>query len=258
MNELYFAYAVIYGFVFLFGIIIGSFLNVLIYRMPLGINIAKGRSFCPNCDTQLSNRDLIPIVSFLFLKGKCRTCGNKISGRYPLVELLGGILAVLSVAAYGLTWQSGVVFVVSAILLTITFIDIDTMEIPNTLVLAILVIAIASVFVKGEVLIIQRLLGMVIISLPMFLMNFIIKDSFGGGDIKLCFACGFLLGWQNMLVGTFIAVLLGGIYGIYVLATKQKGKKDHFAFGPFLGLGMIIALLWGSEIFTSYLTTFGL
>ena len=258
MAQLYIAYAVIYGFVLIAGICIGSFLNVLIYRIPEKLNFAKGRSFCPACGHELKAIDLVPVVSFLFLRGKCRYCGNKISFRYPLIELLGGALALCSVCRFGLTWQAAVVFACSCILLVIAFIDIDTMEIPNGLVLILLLLALVSLIWFRNITWLSALIGMAEISLPMVLMNLIIKDSFGGGDIKLCAACGLMLGWQQMLAAALIALITGGIYGAYLLIAKKKGKKDHFAFGPFLSLGIIIALFAGTILIDSYLSIFNL
>lgn len=258
MGQLYIAYGVIYGFILIAGICIGSFLNVLIYRIPANISFAKGRSFCPACEHELKAVDLVPVVSFLFLKGKCRYCGNKISFRYPLIELLGGALALCSAFRFGFTWQTAVVFAFSCILLVIAFIDIDTMEIPNGLVLALLVLALVSLLWFRDVPWLSALIGLAEISLPMLLMNLIIKDSFGGGDIKLCAACGLMLGWQQMLAAALIALITGGIYGGYLLIAKKKDRKDHFAFGPFLSVGIIIALFAGNILINSYLSIFNL
>ncbi|MCQ4638023.1 prepilin peptidase [Anaerovorax odorimutans] len=258
MGQLYIAYGVIYGFILIAGICIGSFLNVLIYRIPEKISFAKGRSFCPACGHELRAIDLVPVISFLFLKGKCRYCGDKISFRYPLIELLGGAFALWSALSFGLTWQAVVGFAVSCILLVIAFIDIDTMEIPDGLVLALLVLAVVSLICFRDITWISGVIGFFVISLPMLLMNLIIKDSFGGGDIKLCAACGLMLGWQQMLAAALIALVTGGIYGAYLLITKKKDRKDHFAFGPFLSFGIIVALFAGNFLIQSYLAIFNL
>jgi len=252
------AYAVIYGLVFLTGICIGSFLNVLIYRIPLGISVSRGRSFCPGCGNTLQARDMVPLVSFLVLRGSCRFCGKKISYRYPLVESLGGVLAMMSVFFFWLTWQALLVFAVTCILLVIAFIDIDTQEIPDRLNIALAAAAGIFVFLFPDITMISRIIGCFEVALPMLLMDFIIKDSFGGGDIKLCAACGFLLGWRAMLTGTFIGIITGGIYAIWLLAGRKKGRKEHFAFGPFLSLGMTVAVFAGTEIWYGYAGMFPL
>ncbi|MDO4545787.1 MAG: prepilin peptidase [Bacillota bacterium] len=258
---LYVAYGVIYGFAFLFGICIGSFLNVVIYRVPNHISVAKGRSFCPKCGESLKAIDLVPVVSFLCLKRRCRYCGEPISGRYPLVELLGGIFFVISVAVYGITWQSLITFMAACILIAIAFIDRDTMEIPNGLVLLLMIPALLTaipILAINDATIISKLIGVVAVALPMILMNLIISNSFGGGDIKLMAVCGFMLGWQSELVAIFIGLVTGGIYGIYLMTSGKKGRKDHFAFGPFLVVGIMVALYMGPALIGWYTSLFGL
>lgn len=250
------AYAVIYGLIFLAGTCIGSFLNVLIYRMPLGINIAKGRSFCPKCKNKLQAKDMVPLLSFFVLRGSCRFCGQKISGRYPAVELMGGIFALASLYFFWLTWQALLVYAAVCILLVIAFIDIDTREIPDRLNITLSVLALISVFLFPHITVIERIIGFFEISLPMLLLNLMIKDSFGGGDIKLCAACGFLLGYKAMLVGAFLGILTGGMYAIWLLLSGAKSRKDHFAFGPFLSFGLMVALYAGTMIWESYLEIF--
>lgn len=251
------AYVVIYLLVFIIGICIGSFLNVVIYRVPLGLNIAKGRSFCPKCNNTLTARDLVPLASFGLLRGHCRFCGGKIAARYPLVELVGGILAVICVLTFWLTPQALLVFAATCILTVITFIDIDTQEIPYTLNIILTVLGIIAIFIFPEAGWLSHIIGIFCISVPMIIANFIIPSSFGGGDIFLVAACGLFLGWQGILVGTFIGIIGGGIYGVYLLVGKKKGRKEHFAFGPFLSFGIAVAMFAGSNIVSWYLGFFG-
>lgn len=258
MLQLYAAWAVIYGFVFITGVCIGSFLNVLVYRIPAGISFAKGRSFCPSCNHQLKAADLVPILSYAVLKGRCRYCKSRISIRYPLIELLGGVIAILCTVALGFSWQAAAAFVVLCILLVIALIDIDTMEIPDGLNIAMLVMAPVWIWLSQDINIMRSVIGFCAVSVPMIVMNLIVQDSFGGGDIKLCAAAGLMLGWQNMLVAIMIALLTGGGYGIWLLASGSKGRKEHFAFGPFLVLGIAVALLYGSKLISWYLGLFGL
>lgn len=251
------AYGIIYAIVFLFGICIGSFLNVVIYRVPLGINVAKGRSFCPHCNNQLEARDLVPLVSFCLLGGRCRFCKEKISFRYPIVEALVGLAAITSVTVYWLTWHGLIVFAVECVLIAIAFIDWDTQEIPDTLNIIILLLGVVCIFVVNDVTFLERVIGFFAVSIPMIIINFIVKDSFGGGDIKLVAASGFFMGWQGILVGSFLAILLGGIYGIILLCIRKKHKKDHFAFGPFLAIGLTLGIFAGKYLWVSYLSLFG-
>lgn len=258
MIQYYIAWAVLYGFVFITGICIGSFLNVLIYRIPAKKSFAKGRSFCPGCGHTLGAADLVPIMSYLVLRGRCRYCKAHISIRYPLIELLGGVLAVISTAALGMTWRSAAAFVVLCILTVIALIDADTMEIPDGLNGALFIMAPVWLLLQNDVTWRSAAIGFFSIALPMIIINLMIPESFGGGDIKLCAACGLLLGWQNMLVAAMIALITGGIYGAYLLITHKKDRKDHFAFGPFLAFGIMISLLAGDILVNGYLHMFNL
>lgn len=249
-------YIICYLFVFTVGICIGSFLNVLAYRIPNRIDFVHGRSFCPGCGHSLAAKDLVPLFSWLFLKGKCRYCGGRISKRYPLVELAGGLLAVLSCWRLGFTAAAAVAFAASCILLTVALIDADTQEIPDGLNLALLAVGIAAIFICPGLTLLQRLIGAACVSLPMLLLNLVIPTSFGGGDCKLMAAAGLLLGWKMTLLAMFLAVLSGGGYGAALLIRKQKDRKDHFAFGPFLAGGCVAALYFGPALLSWYLGLF--
>ena len=243
-------------FVFVFGTVIGSFLNVVIYRVPYKISVAKGRSYCPHCKSPIKGSNNIPIFSYLRLRGKCAYCGGKISLRYPLVELSTGILAVLIYFVYGFTIQWAVVFMAGAILIAITVIDFDTMTIPNGLVIALMVPAFLCFFAFPDVGILSRVIGIFAVSLPMLLLTLFITDAFGGGDIKLMAVAGFMLGWPNTLLATFIGLVLGGIVAVIILARKTKEK--HMAFGPYLCIGIMTAMIFGDIIIQWYISIFGL
>lgn len=249
-------FIILYIYAFIVGCCIASFINVIIYRLPNHMSAIKGRSFCTNCHQTLKGYDMIPVLSWFILKGRCRYCNSHISFRYPLIEALGGILAILCFHQYQLSWMTLLAFSISMLFLAITMIDLDTMTIPNELVIMVGIVAILSFFVQPQISLISRIIGMICISIPMFLLTIIIPDSFGGGDIKLVFASGFLLGWQNMLLAFFIAIMIAGVYACYVLLTKQKDRKGHIAFGPYLCLGMFIALLQGTNIIHWYLSLF--
>lgn len=246
-----------YLYCFVFGCCIASFMNVVVYRLPRGISIAKGRSFCGSCHHMLHAIDLIPILSYVFLKGRCRYCHAKISIRHPLIELAGGLLAVLSFAHYGFSLMTPLVFSLAMVLMAITLIDIDTMTIPDQLNIAVGVIAIISLFVYSMPLA-SRILGAVVYSGGMIGINFLKEESFGGGDIKLCIPLGFMLGIVNMTVGMFLAILVAGIYAIILLLTHNTKLQSHMAFGPFICGGCLIGLLYGGQLATSYLRLFGL
>lgn len=247
---------ILYLYVFVVGIVIGSFLNVVIYRVPKELSFAKGRSFCPHCQAQIKGYHNVPVFSYLWLRGKCADCGQPIAIRYPLVELFSGLMAVLIFAVYGFSFQWLVVFIAAAILICITMIDFDTMIIPNGLVLALMAPALLSFFFFPEVGILSRVIGIFVISLPMLALALFIPDAFGGGDIKLMAVAGFMLGWGNTLLAAFIGLLLGGMVAVVLIAKKTKAK--HMAFGPYLCIGIMTALLFGDIIIQWYLNLFGL
>lgn len=245
-----------WAYSFLIGICLASFINVVIDRLPRHDTFVRGRSHCDNCGIQLKAYDLIPLVSYLVLKGKCRNCGNEIGARSFWIELLGGILAIVCFNAFGFTWMSLLAIAVYNVLLAITFIDFDTLEIPNGLNIAMLVLGIIGALINPDITLINRLIGMVAVSIPLLVMALAIPGSFGGGDVKLMVGAGLLLGWQNCLLATFIGIITAGIYGIILLLSHKNELKDHIAFGPYLSLGIFIALIWGNQIISWYLALF--
>ncbi len=252
----YFVYFIIYLLIFLMGASVFSFVNVVAYRMPRGLNFVNDRSMCPECEHKLGALDLIPIFSYIFLRGRCRYCKTKISIRYFLMEVLGGALFLITFLRFGYTIESILYFIFFSILVVVFIIDKETMEIPNKLVLAIFILSILIIIIDRSMPISHRLIGFFIISVPMLLLSIIINGAFGGGDIKLMAASGLILGFKISLVSTFIAILAGGVYGAYLLIAKKAGGKSHFAFGPFLCVGMIVGVLYGTEILNWYLKAF--
>lgn len=242
------------AFIFAIGACIFSFLNVMIYRIPRKMSFVRGRSVCPSCSHTLGAADLVPVFSYLFLRGRCRYCKEKIGMRDTLVELLGGALALVCAAVYReQPAAAATVFVFFSILTVTAFIDMDTMEIPDFCWIAILPLAVVSYFTMPGVSVAARLIGLVCVSVPMLLLALLIPGAFGGGDIKLTAACGAFLGWRLMAASAVLAVLAGGLWGIYLLAAKKKGRRDHFAFGPFLCTGMLFGLLFGERLIDWYL-----
>lgn len=247
---------IISSFTFLVGACTFSIVNVLIYRLPRQIPFGNERSICPNCKQKLKVYDMIPIFSYMLLRGQCRYCKTKISRRYPMIEALGGVLAVLVMWRFGAIEEGElinllkaiVVFILMAVLTAISFIDIDTLEIPNKLVFAVLVCGVISIFLFPEISLFTRGIGIVCISIPLATITFMIPGAFGGGDIKLMAALGVFLGWKLSLVAFAFAVFSGGIYGIYLLIAKGKARKAHFAFGPFLCAGVIATIFGGYEV----------
>ena len=246
----------------LVGGCIFSFADVVADRLPRGISFVKGRSYCPACGHTLAWYDMIPIVSWFLLRGKCRRCGHRIPFRYPVTEAMGMAAAALCLQYFGvwngywhgITIQAVIVFLLLALLCVIAQVDQSTMEIPNGFVLACMALAVVSVFFFGQVTLVQRLIGSVSVSVPLFLITLAVPGAFGGGDMKLMAALGFFLGWRMSLTAFAFAVFAGGIYGIVLLASKKKSGKEHFAFGPFLCAGTAIAVFWGEKLLTWYVS----
>ncbi len=235
------------------GFIIGSFLNVCIYRIPKGETVVYNSSHCPHCNTNLEALDLIPILSYIFLKGKCRYCGAGIKMRYPLVELLTGGIFFLTYRYIGFDIILMKYLVFFSLLIVVTFIDLDHQIIPNKLVLVILIWGgIWQVF-QPEISWYVALCGALLGGGLLLLAAIISRGGMGGGDIKLMFAAGFILGIANTALALFLSFLAGSIIGIALIVLRIKGRKDPIPFGPFLSLGILIAALWGYGIIDIYL-----
>lgn len=252
---LWLAKLALYALSFCFGCVLGSFCGVVIYRLPRGLGIARGRSVCPKCGVTLEARDLFPLISWLALKGKCRRCGGEISLRHPIIEVIGGLSAAFALAEYSYSVMFFAACALLLILLVIAFIDWDTMEIPPALNLCLCVPAVVMAALPGQRLE-AHLIGALAVSLPLLVLSRVVQGSFGGGDIKLMAVCGLALGWKLILLAFFIALLSGGGYCAVMLAKRRLGTKAHIPFGPFLAFGAAISLLWGDAILGLYITAF--
>ncbi len=239
-------------FLYIFGLIMGSFLGVIIDRLPKNISIAKGRSRCEYCERDLAALELIPVLSYVLQKGQCRKCKTKLSLRYPLLEILTGLAYVLVYNHFGYTLQSilGIAFV--SILIVITFIDLDTMIINDRFQIMILIIGIIdAILLKKDILNIVG--GALIISIPLLILA-MTTGGIGGGDIKLMFVSGIYLGFYNIIAAFVFGVVVGGIYGIVVLIKKSKSRKDAIPFGPFLAIGLFFGLVYGTQFIQWYVS----
>lgn len=238
-----------------------SFFQVIAQRaaQPGSEPFYKGRSHCDLCGAGLTLRDLIPVFSWLFAGGRCRHCGAKLSPAYPIAETLGGLGGALCFFAFPFQWSRlALALAAFAMLLLIALQDAYTMEIPDLYTLLLCLPALAAVWVFPEVGLVSRLIGLVCVSLPLLVITLAVPGAFGGGDIQLMAVCGFLLGWQVCLTGFFIALLLGGAQGIFLLATgrAKAGQGAHMAFGPALCAGSFLALLYGRPLLDWYLHFF--
>ncbi len=247
-------YSLLYVYIVLIGCCVGSFLNVVALRSGSGESFVKGRSHCPSCGVALRLWELIPVFSYLFLRGRCRTCRVRISPRYLLTEMaLGGVFA-LCFWRYGLSLETVNACLTASLLFCVFLIDLQSMIIPNGLVLAFLVPIAFDLFLTGFSGIIGRVIGFFAVSLPMLLLTCLIPDAFGGGDIKLIAVCGFLLGWKAILLAAFFAVVGCGLVSMVRLALKKVNKGDHIAFGPYLAAGILAARLFYTPIMNAYLS----
>ncbi len=237
-------------FNFILGASIGSFLNVLIYRIPRKIQVSSGRSFCPNCGHKLSFFYLIPILSYIFLKGRCRYCDEKISPLYPIVEILSGLVFLFSFLFFGysLLYLKFVIF--SSVLLVISIIDLQTMEIPDEPFLFGMFFGIIFFILEKNY--VNTLIGVIIPPIIFFLIIVLSKGGMGGGDFKLSFLFGLYLGFPKIIPWFFLSFIIGFFPAIYMLLTKKGTRKTPLPFGPFMSLSGIITFLFGNEIIRFY------
>ena len=263
-----------------FGLLIGSFLNVVVYRVPAGISLVAPPSACPKCESRIRAYDNIPLLSWVFLKGRCRNCGDSISPRYPLVEAGTALAfaAVALVAAVGSTRLtdtrsiiSGALILVAylylaAITVALALIDLDVHKLPNAIVLPAYVVGLAlftaASFVNGDFSALLRgLIAMAAMFVLYLTMALVYPGGMGFGDVKLAGVLGLFLGWSGwgaLVVGVFGAFLLGGLYSVGLLVTKRARRKSGIPFGPWMLAGAWVGIGAGNFLFTSYLSIFGL
>lgn len=247
-------YIIIYTMIFLLGIIIGSFLNVCIYRIPEKQDIVLERSHCMSCGNVLKWYELIPLFSFLIQGGKCRNCKTKLSVQYPLIELMNGLVYLWIFLVSGLTVRSVLFCVCASTLIVISVIDWRTYEIPvgcNIIIGVLGIVRVLSDLAHWY----DYVIGFFIVSGLFFIIYLISKGrGIGGGDIKLMAAAGLLLGWKNVLLALMIGSIAGSV--IHLTLMKVKGKDRVLAFGPYLALGIFTAMLYGEKIIAWYLNMF--
>ncbi len=246
---------------FLFGLVVGSFLNVCIYRIPRGESIAFPGSHCTGCGTPLRPRDLIPVASYLSLGGRCRHCKRAISPRYPLVELTTAGLIVLQ----GWRRESFVSFflyaALTAVLIVVTMIDFDHQIIPDGLVLVIAALGLVRLMTvllpqRGPAALLDSAVGFLLGGGLFFLIAAVSRGGMGGGDVKLAAALGLWFGWKQQLLLMFMAFVLGALVSAALLATRVKGRKEGIPFGPFLAVSAYLVSLFGDELIQWYRQAF--
>lgn len=243
---------------FVVGAVIGSFLNVCIYRIPAGESIVSPASRCPNCGSSICWYQNIPLLSFLVLGAKCGSCRAGISWRYPLVEALTGGLFALVGFSFQLFAASAVYSLFVAALIVITFIDLDHQIIPDVISLPGIIIGFLCSFAIPWLSWTDSLFGILLgggsLWLVAVLYEFLAKkEGMGGGDIKLLAMIGAFLGWKAILPIIFISSLIGSLVGIPLMLVKKADSKLAIPFGPFLALGALIYLFWGPQLIDWYL-----
>ena len=236
----------------LLGLVVGSFLNVCIWRLPREESIVRPGSHCPVCSTALGARDLVPVLSWIFLRGKCRYCGAKISPRYPAVELLTGVLFVWCFLRFGLSPQLAPALVFSAFMVAITFIDLDHQIILDGMLALLAASGLGLGLWLGQPGWVDMLIGAGVGGGLLLVLAVISGGGMGGGDVKFAAALGFWLGWPGILLCLLISFVAGGAISLFLLLAKLRGRKDFIPFGPFIALGAWVALLYGREILSWY------
>ncbi len=243
------------------GLLIGSFINVCIVRIPEGESIVFPPSRCPRCQKRLSPLDLIPVISYLLLRGKCRHCGEKISARYPLVEILVSVLFILVYRKYGLSISALAYAVLAAVLVAASFIDLEHMIIPDALNIFLGAVGLLFLLAGQTVSWQQALLGFAagggILLLLGYLSVWILKkEGMGGGDIKLAAVCGLYLGFERILLSLMMAFYYAAAIVLLLLLAGRLKKGQYLPFGPFIAAGAITAALYFNEIISFYMRLF--
>ena len=257
--------------VFILGAAVGSFLNVVIYRLPEGLSLLYPPSRCPKCEKQLKPYDNVPVLGWMWLKGRCRNCKLPIAARYPMVEFVTGCLFVSVFAMFGMSWQTPGFWLFVCWLLCLALIDLDTMTLPNSLTASGLVLGWG--FQTTMSYLATPTLGSAMSGLAsafiasvfgLWLFDFVGvagsrafgKAAMGGGDAKLAAMMAAWLGWPGLLLSTFLAAAMGAVIGSSALALGVLGPKQHIPFGPYLALGSVLTLFYGEWLIAMYLEVF--
>ncbi len=247
---------------FVFGAVVGSFLNVCICRIPKDESIVSPPSHCPNCDYKIRWYDNIPLFSYLMLRGKCRGCATHISLQYPLVELLNGLLTLALFLRFGVSLTFLALFLFCSALVVITFIDIEHQIIPDEISLSGIVIGFLFSFFLPWHSWISSLIGIALGGGSLLLVAYGYqwltgKDGMGGGDIKLLAMMGAFLGWKSVPFIIFSSSLIGSVVGVTIMLVQKKDSKLAIPFGPYLAFGAVLYIFYGRQLINWYLNLGG-
>lgn len=245
----------------LLGLIIGSFLNVVVWRVPRGESVLRPGSRCPGCQEPIRPRDNLPVLSWLLLRGRCRDCDTAISARYPLVEVVTAALFGLTAAWFGLSWELPAFLYLAAITVALTLIDLDVKRLPNAIVLPSYVVGLVllggAAAITGEWEALLRAgLGMVAMFAFFFVLALIYPAGMGFGDVKLAGVLGLYLGWLGwgeLVIGGFLGFLLGGVVGMGLMVVRKAGRKTAIPFGPFMLVGALLSIVVAVPLTDLYL-----
>ena len=242
------------AYIFILGLILGSFFNVCIYRIPKEQSISYPPSHCTNCQNKIKWYDLIPVLSYVILGGKCRHCKEKISIRYPVIELLTAFLFLAIYIKYGLSLLTLKYIILASFLIIIGMIDFDTTDVYDITTIPAIVLGIIFVLyaviqkMDWQFLVLGGLVGGGFIALIILL-----TKGMGWGDAEICLFCGLFLGLKLTVLMLFLSMLLGGVIGIILIILKIKGRKDYIPFGPFIAMATMITILYGQNIIDFYI-----
>ena len=248
------------------GLLVGSFANVVIYRIPAGLSIVSPPSACPGCNTPIAPRDNIPIVSWLLLRGRCRHCQTPISPQYPLVEGLMAVAFAAVGARVGWDWVLPAFLLFTWLLIVVSVIDLQTRKIPNKLTYpltpTLLVLLAAAAVLSGDpARIVQVVIGGLAGFAGLFVLALVQPKGMGMGDVKLAGFIGLALGYISLwhvLVGIFMGFFIGGVIAIVLMLTKLRDRKDRIPFGPYLAAGALLTLFVGQQLIDAYAGAMGL
>lgn len=247
----------IYLYFFIFGLVFGSFFNVVGLRVPLKKSIVSPRSSCSNCGHTLHTRELLPVFSYVLQKGKCRKCGAHISKVYPLIELMTGCLFVFALFQLGFQMELLVALTFISLLVIIVVSDLAYMLIPDRILLFFLPIFIIERFFIPLDSLWSSIVGAVGAFTLLFLIGLVSNGGMGGGDIKLFGVLGFILGWKLISITFMIACITGTIYGLAAMKAGKVQKRNPIPFGPFIAIGALISYFYGNELIRGYLSILG-
>ena len=240
-------------YVAIFGLIVGSYLNVVVYRLPLGLSTVYPRSRCPGCGSLIRARDNVPVLSFLLLRGRCRNCGTPISWRYPLVEAATAALFMGCLLLFGLSPQTLVAITFACLMLVLALIDYDHMLLPDRITLPGIAVGLATQLVAPLVGLVPAVLGTLLgagILLAVWGLWWVVRreEGMGLGDVKMLALVGAFLGWPGVLVTLFFGALSGSIVGLALMRRGSVDMRSKLPFGVFLALGGVVALFFGDAL----------